>query len=319
MDSQKLLKFVNSRIVGYSIFLTIGATLGTVVGLFGKYHFLTDLCTHFRLLSTPALLICGILILIFGKRKWIGMVGFVIGLSLLGTFVPYFGIGQQNQNETHNLRIMSYNVLTSNPAKDQVADYILSESPDLAIILEVDSVWSAALTRRLGTTYPHTVVRNRGDNFGIAAFSKVPFVSTEIRDFGDNVTPSLDLRFDSLRVIGTHPVPPTNQYYWKSRNRQMQAIAEDIAATGGPTIVCGDFNCSQWSPFMKQFLETSGLEDPSKSFGIKPTWTVLGGIVGLPIDHFFNSKDLKALNRRIGKKNGSDHKPITMDYLIKGW
>ena len=52
----------------------------------------------------------------------------------------------------------------------------------------------------------------RQDNFGIALYSKYPFVRSEIRQVGEADIPSviaeLELPEGRLTVIGTHALPP---------------------------------------------------------------------------------------------------------------
>ena len=316
MNKVAATELLTKRLVGYSGLIAAGAILGTLASLFGSYHFIFDLCTHFRFVSTPALMISGILLLIFAKSKWLGRVSVIAGIGLLVSLEPWKFVKHET-GEPADIRIMLFNVLTGNRKKEMVADYILTESPDVAVLLEIDAAWNVALVKRLQPTYPHQLVRTRGDNFGIAVFSKQPFESAEIREFGGFELPSVDVQLTSLRIIGTHPIPPINSEYWIARNRQLSAIAQEAAKTAGPVIVCGDFNCSQWSPYMQKFIEVSGLADGSDVFGIRPTWKSFAGIIALPLDHIFYSKELSLTERKTGPYNGSDHKPVISGFRFR--
>ncbi|MDF1756495.1 MAG: endonuclease/exonuclease/phosphatase family protein [Verrucomicrobiales bacterium] len=300
------------RILGLSEIVVIGALLGSFAALFGKYHFLLDLCTHFRLQAIGGLLVCGFLVTLLSKRRWFGILAMVTGLGLLLTLAPYFPRKSTDPGNA-GFRVMSFNVLTSNESKEAVADYILSEAADVVVLLEIDANWSVAMQKRLSGDYPHSIQRTRADNFGIAAFSKRPFQSAEIIHPGPDQLPSVDLRFQNLRLIGTHPLPPMNAEHWRSRNHQFEALA-DLIKPDEPTIVCGDFNSGPWSPYLKGFLEEAALVDSAVGKGISPTWYGMFNLVGLPIDHIFLSEELAVERRKIGPYLGSDHRPVTVDF-----
>jgi len=56
------------------------------VGFLGKWHFLPDLCSHFRVQATGTLILCSVPLYLLRRRKW-AYASFVIGLGLSSIFV----------------------------------------------------------------------------------------------------------------------------------------------------------------------------------------------------------------------------------------
>ncbi|MDF1815259.1 MAG: endonuclease/exonuclease/phosphatase family protein [Verrucomicrobiales bacterium] len=303
------------RITGLAEITAFCAMLGFCAGFLAKYHFLFDICTNFRITAIQGLLGCGVLLLIFAKKKWFGTFSLAAGIVLLFTLYPYYTGKPDHPDQVEKTRLLVFNVLTDNEEKAKVADYILSKDPDVIVLLEIDVRWRLAMMARLSQKYPWHIERTRADNFGIAAFSKRPFTSAEILDLGEEI-PSVDLCFDNVRIIGTHPVPPMNRDYRESRNRQFEALERVVNQSTLPLIVCGDMNSTPWSPAMKNFMKSTGLIDSARGFGYRATWYGMHGLVGLWIDHVFHSKEITTLHRDVGPDLGSDHRAIVFDYQV---
>src|SRR5688572_29409494 len=61
------------------------ATMAMIAGLFGRWHFLPDLASHFRIQATMTLLAAGVLLWLFKRRRSSAaslLVGSLLGLSL---------------------------------------------------------------------------------------------------------------------------------------------------------------------------------------------------------------------------------------------
>jgi endonuclease/exonuclease/phosphatase (EEP) superfamily protein YafD len=310
MKTDQVINFLKRRLQ----FISFLALLGVAAGLLARFYYLFELCTHFRLQAIIALVVCGLYLVLLTRPKWYGFFTLIIGLALSINVIGYF-VTKRVAATGEEKRILFMNVLTSNPAKDQVADYILKMNPEVVVLAEVNESWEQAMVRRLSATHPHQIIESREDNFGIAAFSKRPFKSAEIREIGEDV-PSVDLFFDEFRLIGTHPVPPMNPAYFRSRNQQLTALTREIAGAKEPLILCGDLNCTPWSPFLKDFMSGAGLQDSARGFGIFPTWTGATIFFGLPLDHIFHNSAIVVTHREIGPDLGSDHRAVMVDFRM---
>jgi hypothetical protein len=85
---------------------------------------------------------------------------------------------------------------------------------------------------------------------------------------------------------------------------------------GGRVLLVGDLNMTSWSPFFSDLIQTSGLRDSRKGFGMQNSWPANRRLLMIPIDHILVSEGVKVLSRRIGQFNGSDHYPILLDFSL---
>ena len=70
-----------------------------------------------------------------------------------------------------------------------------------------------------------------------------------------------------------------------------------------------------YSSKFKDLLENTDLNDSGKGFGLLPTWNADHPFFfRITIDHCFFSNELILLDRNRGKKIGSDHYPIFVDF-----
>ena len=220
------------------------------------------------------------------------------------------------------LKIVLANVFTENREFEKVEDWILSEDPDLIVLMEVDHRWWARLDR-LRERYPHGEQILRGDNFGIALMSRNPFRSVEILPALESYLPSVRAKLDfggrPLSIFATHPLPPTSQEHLDKRDAQlsrMGALAKKAAAEG-EVVLMGDFNTTPWSPTFRRLLTDSGLRDSRRGFGLQATWPEGMPILLLPLDHLLVSPGIGVVERRTGDWNGSDHRPVVASLALR--
>lgn len=307
------------RISGMAEAIALVSLVIFVAGCFGSRHFLLDLCSHFRLQATLALLVCGAVALPLARNRTLAIVSLLVGVLLLGSLLPYFVPKIAHRSGAHS-RLMVFNVLSENRQYDRTANYILAENPDIVVLLETNEAWKREILGQLGARYPFHIFGAREDDFGVGVLSRHPLVSAKIRYFSNELLPSVDVLYRDenvrlVRIIGVHPVPPLNHSSWLSRNRLMKTVAEEVAGSSTDrVIVCGDLNCSPWSPFFKRLIREAELRDTSEGQGIFPTWTGFTLLLGVPIDHILISGGVECLDRSVGPNLGSDHRPLVMDF-----
>lgn len=119
-----------------------------------------------------------------------------------------------------------------------------------------------------------------------------------------------------VSLVATHPVPPSNEDYFLSRNSQLDGVAEYVRQVGAESIVMGDLNMSMWSPYYRKFIDRAKLRNTRQGFGIQPSWPTNLPILQIPIDHCSITSKLKVSNNRIGKDIGSDHYPLIVDLAL---
>ena len=150
----------------------------------------------------------------------------------------------------------------------------------------------------------------------MAFFSRVEGTRARIERFGEADVPTVVAELQhsgkNIRLIGTHPVPPTSPGYSEWRNGQLQELWEFASGSGGPTLLIGDLNATPWSAGMRILTRDDKLRLPSPGFQWSPTWLARSPLA-IPIDHALATAPLVVLSRKVGPDVGSDHRPIVVE------
>jgi endonuclease/exonuclease/phosphatase (EEP) superfamily protein YafD len=290
----------------------------TIVGSFGHIWWVFDLFSHFRVQYFFASVGLALVIFIYGKEKPGVLAGIFVLVNLVQILPIYFS-GKKQKAVGVSYRLMLANVNTPNQHHGKVRNLIEETSPDLMVLIEVDENWLDVLgLADLG--YNFCVDEPRGDNYGIALYSRFPFISSEVINLGQLGMPSVCARLhigdDLLTLIGSHPPPPKSRDLALYRDQQIGEIMDYARTREGEIIFCGDINMTSWSSIFKHLLERGSLTDSRRGFGIQPTWPTWMPLLLVPIDHIWISRNIQVHNRRVGPRIGSDHHPVILDFSI---
>ena len=288
----------------------------------GRYLFLAELVGNFRVQMMVLLLPFPFLLWRLRRPKW-GMVLAVATVwSIISVMLIYLP-GDQPPVGPSQIRLMSFNVWTYNLDHQNVIQIIEQEDPDILAVLEFSDRWPKVL-QYFDRRYPYQILEPRWHGFGIAIFSKYPFENTEVCQLARSATDSpaiigdVNVGGQKLRVAGLHVLSPMSLNRLKIRNNQLAEMSALLSQNEKPTIVLGDFNCTPSSPFLRDFLKTTGYRDSRQGFGVQPSWHADYWPLRIPIDHAFVSKHIHVHDRRLGKNSGSDHFPLIIDVSISG-
>ena len=304
--------------IGLTTAIFIPTLLCSLLAYLGEFDRLLELMTHFRLQYFCGGIFAAIVYGVGKQRIGVWLALFLIGLNAI-EIIPWYLPAEHDRE--HNLRVMISNVMTSNRRYQDVIDYVRSENPDLLVIMEMDLTWQQHL-EPLKSLLPHSFAQPRSDNFGLAIFSKIPLINPKAQEWGKgtvvvpSLTANITVRDRVVSLIATHPVPPSSEEYFMSRNSQLDEIANYVRQVGNDAIVMGDLNMSMWSPYYRKFIDRANLRNTRASFGIQPSWPVNLPLLQIPIDHCSITPHLKVSNNRIGKDIGSDHYPLIVDLVI---
>jgi len=286
------------------------------LGLAGSWHWRLDLFAHFRW----QYLFLGAFIIPWALwRRHRALLAFAVLTTLLnGALIAQLAwqpaLRAATPADDFALRLLSLNVLTSNPHKQRVIDLVTESGADVVVLTEVDVDWATAL-EALAAQYPYRIVHPRPDNFGVALLSRMPLEEPTLMRIGDTPMPSVMARVRhqgrSLLVVGTHPPPPLSARHAVVRDRQLNALGELVVQRGEPVVVLGDFNATPWSAPMRA-LTAGRLGFRSLDAPWTPTWMVRTPFA-IPIDHVLCTAPLVIVSRNVGPDVGSDHRPVQVE------
>ncbi len=213
------------------------------------------------------------------------------------------------------LRVLVANVLTQNDEREPLIRLIRRERPDVIGLIEVSEGWMADLAP-IRADYPHRL-EFPADARGLALWSRLPPTRVEgPGPFAPGGNPALGVTLDwggrPLRFWLVHNVSPFERPAGLPPGAEFAGLARRVRAEPGPTLVAGDFNCTDGSPFFARFLRDSGLRDTRLGRGRQASWPTWSPY-RIGIDHAFVSAELAVVDRRLGPPIGSDHLPVLLE------
>ncbi|WP_397382508.1 endonuclease/exonuclease/phosphatase family protein [Prosthecobacter sp.] len=287
----------------------------TWLGSLGRYGWLFDLLSHFRL---HYVIVCALVLIyaLIRRRTWLVLISLI---SVLWNAQIIHAFHQTSEVEGASgdkaLRVMTFNVLTENKNQTAAITHVMQTDADIICLLEVDDSWRASL-EPLRIKYPHHVEELSDVNFGIACYTRLPMKSSEVRRFTVWWLPTLVLNLDHLgrplTFIGTHPMPPMGGQRAHEWRDQLSGIATLVSGLPGEVIVAGDLNATPWCEGMRLLRETGGLDFHSVDPVWPPTWGLKLPMM-IPIDHVLTKRGLTIQKRTIGTETGSDHRSVTVE------
>jgi endonuclease/exonuclease/phosphatase (EEP) superfamily protein YafD len=296
------------------VFLALSCTW---LGSLGRYGWLFDLLSHFRL---QYVIVCALVVIyaLIRRRTWLVLLSLISVLwnaQIIHAFHQTAELADTTREKA--LSVMTFNVLTENKNQPAAISYVMQTDADIICLLEVDDSWRASL-EPLRIKYPHHVEELSDVNFGIACYTRLPMKSSEVRRFTVWWLPTLVLNLDHLgrplTFIGTHPIPPMSGQRAHEWREQLSSIATLVSGLPGEVIVAGDFNATPWCEGMRLLREKGGLDFRSVDPVWPPTWGLKLPMM-IPIDHVLTKRGLTIQKRTIGPETGSDHRSVTVEIV----
>jgi endonuclease/exonuclease/phosphatase (EEP) superfamily protein YafD len=288
-------------------------TTGTLLSLFGSLWWPFDLAANFRPQLAVTLLALGIIHLLVRDPRW--ALFFMVAAIVNGALVAPYLIGSSPPGvDGPALEVLAFNVGVSNPHRDDVAEYLAADRPDVIVLMESSFEWEDALARRGPTemTGVATVPDDRVSGITVMVDSELQGRPIEL-GFGDPsqaVAVSVDLEGTRLEVLSLHPPSPTSGARAQTRDRLLSDAAVWINGRSDPVLVVGDLNATPWSHAYRSLQLRAGLTDTLQRFGLQPSWPAGWGPVMVPIDHALHTAGMVALERSTGPAFGSAHRPV---------
>lgn len=284
------------------------------MGFLGKYHWILDGFSHFRVYYGFYFLVLGLVSLLF-KQKWISITNVSLSILIFGNLFWFYN--PQNSFEVvDEIKILSVNLLSSNSKYEEIFALIENENPDIILFQELTHPFSERLPEISGV-YQHSYLNPSNGVFGIGFLSKTKF-NFETLYFTSERIPSIIIKLENknLVLIGTHPPPPISEDLFKLRNQQFDSINIFVRALSSEVVVIGDLNTTSFSPNFSRITEGTSLRDSRLGFGLQPSWNAQIPFISVAIDHVLVSKEIKVTDRRVGADIGSDHLPVIIEIAI---
>jgi endonuclease/exonuclease/phosphatase (EEP) superfamily protein YafD len=227
------------------------------------------------------------------------------------------------------LRVMSVNLLMVNRQTEGIIGEIKAARPDVLVLQEYAPHWHQAIAAALSAEYPWSSFETRDDSFGVAVYSRTPFVNGDVYNrvpLGREAVPQARavVRFGGrdVAVYNVHLLPPRSLQYTVENRLQFADLLDTLSKERLPYVVAGDWNLTQDTPQHRDLLRI-GARDAQDlvARGRGATWpvnSVFRYLPGLRLDHVYMGPGLTAVRCERGVGEGSDHRPVIVDVTWSG-
>ncbi len=288
-----------------------GLAAASIAGIFGRFWWLLDVCSHFRLqyalLSIPVLAILSYL----RAWRWALVAGIVLTLNASLIVPLYWGGSDDIEDTGPMLHLVVFNAKYNNASFTEIANYLADADADVVILIEATPGMREVVERVLPSY--RAFGETRADAFGMLSLSRLPVKSQETLHFADSELPAiaLDVEKDGeqFSILGLHTMPPVGSKNAALRDAMMRE-ASDWARTNVNVIIAGDFNATPWSFVFVDMLERGMLHNSQRGFGLQTSWPSQLWPMSIPIDHCVHAGSLRTVRRSVGPFLGSDHRPL---------
>ncbi|WP_170848420.1 endonuclease/exonuclease/phosphatase family protein [Devosia sp. YR412] len=236
-------------------------------------------------------LLLALTMILAGARLRGALVLVLVGISLgQGAFIV---IEQQARRDTleasapvASFKLLSFNVLGSNPTGADAAQYIIDSGADVVVVMEARGI--GAQLPELDARYPYRIGCEPGGDCDLAILSRWPFLSSKQEML--RALSRQRLTQVSVMVGEDHPVTVvaahlTKPYFDDTVLYDIEQVRHALGQVEGPLVLAGDFNAAAWSSQISEFATAANLIPPPRYPG---TWPVELGPLGVPIDNMFS-------------------------------
>ncbi|MGV8929728.1 MAG: endonuclease/exonuclease/phosphatase family protein [Brevundimonas sp.] len=236
-------------------------------------------------------------------------------LLLLAVWPQWFPQSSVPDQDAAIVRVYSANVFYLNTDTSRIRQSIEAADADIVVLIELTSDPALRIDALL-EGYPHRAAsmrldQTRGPSRSVIASRWPLTIRADPPDGLHAVTATVRTPLGPVNVIGAHLTRPWPfQHSWGQISQTM-ALETVVDGLEGPVIVAGDFNSVSSARIGKQVQRDIGLRPAP---GFPGTWpSDLPSVLGITIDQVYASPTLAFVSRRLGRANGSDHRPVVTE------
>ena len=288
----------------------------------GRWVWWLDVLANFRPQYVVSLVILGLVVLMSRWRRIGYGILAVAAINLVFVLPLYAGSPGVADPDLPSLRVMSFNLLSTNTSYSEVIEHIRAVDPDLVLLHEASRPWEVAIE---AASLDYEVIRPRSDSliFGTLVMVRGEDVQAISYGFAEAQPRAVSIVYrptgwpEGISVLSTHPLAPTERHRAQLRDAQLDFAATWAADQEDGFIVVGDFNATPWSWPFRNLMARAPLRNSQIGFGVQPSFpTSSAFLMRVPIDHLLHSDTLRVVDRRLGPAMGSDHFPLVVDLQL---
>lgn len=301
-------------------FILIGFFLALFSGfsILGRTGWFFELFTHFKVQYLIGLVFISLFFFLI-NQLYFTIIFFSFSLLNLIQIGPHFKGKYYPQLESEKtISYLQFNLHKENKQYSKVLNFLVSDKPDIIFLQEFNEEWKENL-KDLTKIYPYHKNIIGDENYSLAIFSKFPLSISKMgirRDETLFLLASIKTSHGDFTFLGSHTMSPLSPVAANIRNNQLKEYSKILNKIDGPKILTGDLNISPWSPYFKDLLKNTKLENSSKGGSLHSSWPSFLTPLKISIDHFLHSPDVKIVKKEIGPDLGSDHYPVRISFML---
>lgn len=307
-------------------FSTLFLTLGSLGDLLSNPPIFLEILLSFKPLYIFLCLIFFILSAL-SKRYFYSIIFFLLLIINFYQVQSWYSLNPalKNQRRTseQKIKLAIINVLYGNTDYQKTLDLVRKEKPDILLFIELEKAWFQEINK-LSDLLPYSAPNDPSSLFEVKLKSNFPIKEFKIFPLDDPIrltmTAILEINHKRVLLLIPHLPTPTDPARFSLRNKQLNNLAEILHNQNLPTILIGDFNTSIWSPYYRELINRTNLQNSRQGFGTLSTWYAFSTklpLLAAPIDQILFSKDFKVVNSYLGEDIGSDHLPLISELQFK--
>jgi endonuclease/exonuclease/phosphatase (EEP) superfamily protein YafD len=292
--------------------------VATAAGFLDRLSWVFEPATVFRLQYAAVLAVTALFALAL-RQPGLAAASLLLACVNVGVIAPWRDAPPSAVSASNPmLRVVSFNVESSNHGYDRLAPLIARLKPDVLGLIELTPGWARAAEQASLRIRPRRFVVQPGA-YGMGILSAPAPTALAVRRVPADGPATLIARF---RI---HDLPVTfvlvhvhTPFAGSVHERELRELAASRPRLGSRLIVCGDFNTVTWSAQFRDFSRSAGLTDVFRGAWHAHSWPSWGPPLGVLLDHCLISRGLAVRARRFGPSIGSDHLPLVLDVAITG-
>ncbi|MEO8733318.1 MAG: endonuclease/exonuclease/phosphatase family protein [Flavobacteriales bacterium] len=248
-----------------------------------------------------------------GLRRWWLASAALVALLLTGMAINEGQAPPDSGDGNACLSVAQMNLYQYNDRHKDVLQTARGTHADLISFQEVYSVWAQVLAKGLGALYPYSRIELQHDCYGIAVFSKLPMLGTEVLRIGTRPAITAEVRTaeGAVRILAVHTTSPGSYGEFRDREKQLVWLADLVEASKIPTVVLGDLNTASWDSAFRQLCSKAHLKEGGGA--PRATWPATVGLPLTPLDHVLVTPQLGVSSTRSFPIPGSDHRGLVAE------
>lgn len=248
-------------------------------------------------------------VLLIARLRHAATLGGLAALALgFAVWPQIFPAGPKAERGAPGITVYSANVHTENSDIAAIKRSIDDAGADIVVLIELGPEVTARLDDILGN-YPHRAPGAVATGSTTVMASRWPLTATPSPADGlDAVIVAANTPLGPVQLAGVHLTRPWPFEESWGQISQTMALEARLENRPGSRIVVGDFNSVSSARIGRQVRTDLGLHPAP---GFPGTWPAdLPAIAGINIDQAYVSDDLAFVSRKLGRDNGSDHRPV---------